>query len=184
MWDGNLVCFSFIIFFINSTFILSSCVNIYFVVLGSMASRSSEFCFAVGGGGGLFFSVFRVLIRVWESSYNLHYLFVDIFLISHNEKKKSFNILQAWIFNQAESAQIPLSISIPSFCKTALKLTVKYISVVFSRQFLLLIYLTWVVALVVVYEPDIRRVNIRRMPIWSAYFGSQGSICRSRHSDL
>ena len=59
--DGNVVFLSVMIFIMSSRFILSSSINICFVVLGSVAFRLSLFCFSI------FFSVF---VHIF------HYLFV------------------------------------------------------------------------------------------------------------
>ena len=56
------------IFFINFTFILSSCVKIYFVMLGSMIFVVSVFSVSIRVGGSCF-SVFSVSIRVGGSCF-------------------------------------------------------------------------------------------------------------------
>ena len=64
--DGNAVFFSVMIFFINSTFILSFGINIYFMVLGSVVFWILEFCPSIWFGNFCFL-VFSVLLQVQGS---------------------------------------------------------------------------------------------------------------------
>ena len=77
MRDCNVVFFSVMIFFINSTFILSSCVNIRFVVLRCVVFRFSLFCVSIRLGRSLLLFLFRLqdLVHILPS------LFVHIFSV-------------------------------------------------------------------------------------------------------
>ena len=86
---------------------------------------------------------------------NLHY---RIFIVSTNQS--FFKIILAWsaslwfiVLNLADSVQISM----------ILKITVKYIFVVFYSPFFPLVFLIWEITFVVVCVPEIRTANIRRM---------------------
>ena len=90
----DVIFFSVMIFFINSTFILFSCVNSCFKVLWYMVFRFSVFCISIRLGGYCF-SVFSVSIRVGGScSYSSQFTCLHISSISRSENQPSLITFQ------------------------------------------------------------------------------------------
>ena len=124
--DGN-ESFFVMIFFINSKFILSSCINIVFVVLGLVVFWFLVFCVSVRVTNSGF-SGFCVSIQVGgSSSYSSRHIWPHIPSISRSENHPFCKIFPAWSpcvfcpnFNH--------SFSISSLCRIALKITVFQLS--------------------------------------------------------
>ena len=143
-------------------------------------------CFVVLGCG---FFVFSILISIQLGSSNFSvfsvsiwvgksYLYASLFAFSRisniirSKNQLSFNIsslvnksLTCCIKSNGFCTLFYHSFSILSLCWIPLKITVKYIFVVFSGPFFPLASLSWVVALVIDCVLEIRSANIHKLPI-------------------
>ena len=141
--DGNIVFTSLMIFFIKSTFFLSSYVNVDVVVLGSMVFWFSVFCASIKVGGSCLYS--KQLLCTYISSF------------SRSENQPFIKIIPVWSTSfwlvVLNLANLYHSFTVISLYKIALRLTVKNIFAVFSNSFLSLVSLRWIITLVFVHVP-------------------------------
>ena len=107
LWDCHIVFFSIMIFFINSRFILFSCVKVIFVVLVGVVVWFSVFCVLVG--------------IVWSCCYYSQFCYISC--ISRSENQSFFYIIPAlsarlWlvVLDLTHDAKITIILFLYAFC--------------------------------------------------------------------
>ena len=115
------------------------------------------------------FQYFAFRSRSGELIDILHYLFVHIFLVSQGQET-NFSLISVKLDQQIlacikfRPTFYPFFFLYTFLCNLILKV-VKYMFAVFTRPFLLMLSLSWVAVLIIVWVPEIRSANVRRMPI-------------------
>ena len=121
------------IFFINSKFILSSRVNIYFMMLKSVVFSFQYFQFQTGK---------RLLFIFFMTYMSIYFLYLYIRKSTFLKNHSSFvsKSLTCCIKFSGICPNFYHSFSQPSLCRISLKITTKYISLVFTFLCFVILY--------------------------------------------